>query len=81
MENAIYIWTLSGWVLGAEVVPGLEGEFCNIRESTANMGIRRMTNLIEYSTAWAVGNGVRLREVLTKPECGAEPKARRRNKE
>ncbi len=49
--------------MGAEVVPGLEGEFCNIRESTAKMGIKRMASLIEYSTAWAVGNGVRLREV------------------
>ena len=49
--------------LGADVVPGLEGEFCNIRESTAKMGIKRMASLIEYSTAWAVGNGVQLREV------------------
>lgn len=49
--------------LGADVVPGLEGEFCNIRESTAKMGIKRMTSLIEYSTAWSVGNGVKLREV------------------
>jgi len=49
--------------LGAEVVPGLEGEFCNVRESTAKMGIKRMASLIEYSQAWAVGNGVQLREV------------------
>ncbi|WP_407200716.1 recombination protein NinB [Citrobacter freundii] len=41
-----------------EVVPGLEGEFCAIRESTAKMGIRRMTSLIEYSRAFAVQNGV-----------------------
>jgi hypothetical protein len=46
-----------------EVVPGLEGEFCAIRESTAKMGIRRMTSLIEYSQAFAVQNGVQLREV------------------
>lgn len=49
--------------LGAEVVPGLEGEFCNIRESTAKMGIKRMTSLIEYSQAWAIGSGIKLREV------------------
>ena len=49
--------------LGAEVGPGLEGEFCKIRESTAKMGIKRMASLIDYSTAWAVGNGVQLREV------------------
>ncbi|MCJ7926471.1 MAG: recombination protein NinB [Pantoea vagans] len=46
-----------------QVVPGLEGEFCSIRESTSQMGVKRMTSLIEYSTAWAVGNGVKLREV------------------
>lgn len=46
-----------------EVVTGLEGEFCSIRESTAQMGVGRMNSLIEYAQAWAVGNGVRLREV------------------
>ncbi|SCC65690.1 recombination protein NinB [Kosakonia oryziphila] len=46
-----------------EVVPGLEGEFCAIRESTAKMGIKRMSSLIEYSQAYAVGNGVQLRDV------------------
>lgn len=46
-----------------EVVTGLEGEFCCIRESTAQMGVKRMNSLIEYAQAWAVGNGVRLREV------------------
>ncbi len=51
-------------VCGKLAVQGLyTGEFCNIRESTAKMGIKRMTSLIEYSTAWAVGNGVNLREV------------------
>lgn len=49
--------------LGAEVVPGLEGEFCNVRESTTKMSIKRMASLIEYSTVWAVGNGVQLREI------------------
>lgn len=49
--------------LGAEIVPGLEGEFCNIRESTAKMGMKRMASLIEYSQAWAVGSGIKLREV------------------
>jgi len=37
---------------GAEMVPGLEGEFVNLRESTASMGIRRMSSLIEYSNAF-----------------------------
>lgn len=46
-----------------EVVPGIEGEFCAIRESTAKMSIRRMNSLIEYSQAFATQNGVKLREV------------------
>ena len=35
-----------------EVVPGLEGEFINIRESTALMSVRRGASLIEYSLAF-----------------------------
>lgn len=37
---------------GADMVPGLEGEFVNIRESSAQMSIARMTSLIEYIHAW-----------------------------
>jgi hypothetical protein len=47
---------------GAEIVPGLEGEFVNIRESSANMGVRRMASLIEYVQCWAVTNGIRLND-------------------
>lgn len=46
--------------LGAEMVPGLEGEYVNIRESSAQMGVRRMASLIEYVSAWCAGNGIRL---------------------
>lgn len=38
--------------LGAEIVPGLEGEFVNIRESTARMSKGRASSLIEYTIAW-----------------------------
>lgn len=38
--------------LGAEIVPGLEGEFVNIRESTARMSKSRASSLIEYTIAW-----------------------------
>lgn len=38
--------------LGADMIPGLEGEFVNIRESSASMSISRMTSLIEYINAW-----------------------------
>lgn len=48
---------------GAEVVEGLEGEFVNIRESTALMSKRRASSLIEYSIAFCVDNGVELREL------------------
>ena len=47
---------------GAELVPGLEGEFCNIRESTARMGKARLASLVEYILAWCALNGVELRE-------------------
>ena len=45
--------------LGAEVVPGIEGEFLNIRESSAQMGVKRMASLIEYVMAYGSSNGVR----------------------
>lgn len=44
----------------ADVVPGIEGEFVNLRESTAEMGVARMSSLIEYGVAYAVQNGVKL---------------------
>jgi hypothetical protein len=37
---------------GADVVPGLEGEFVNLRESTAKMSVSRCSSLIEYIQAW-----------------------------
>lgn len=47
---------------GSEMVPGLEGEFVNLRESTALMSIKRGASLIEYATAFAVQNGVVLHD-------------------
>ena len=46
----------------ADVVPGLEGEFVNIRESSAKMSVSRMASLIEYVTAYGVANGVRFND-------------------
>lgn len=37
---------------GGEIVPGLEGEFVSIRESTASMSKARSSSLIEYSQAF-----------------------------
>ena len=45
---------------GAEIVPGLEGEFINLRESTAAMSKKRGSSLIEYTLAWCAANDVRL---------------------
>jgi hypothetical protein len=45
---------------GAEMVPGLEGEFVNLRESTAKMSKQRSASLIEYTLAFCAHNGVRV---------------------
>jgi hypothetical protein len=47
---------------GADVVPGIEGEFVNIRESTALMSKGRSSSLIEYAQAFCAEHGVRLEE-------------------
>jgi hypothetical protein len=46
---------------GASVIPGIEGEFVNIRESTSTMGKARMTSLVEYSFAFATQHGVEVK--------------------
>lgn len=43
---------------GAELLPGLEQEFVNIRESSARMSKSRLSSLIEYILAWGANNGV-----------------------
>ncbi len=47
---------------GAEVLPGLEGEFVNIRESSAAMSVRRAKSLIDYVLAFCDTNGIALNE-------------------
>jgi len=41
-----------------EVIPGLEGEFINVRESTALMTVKRGASLIEYTLAFCAMNRV-----------------------
>lgn len=57
---------VSGWQIAIgetpEIVPGLEGEFINIRESTTTLSIKRMASLIEYINAWCAMNGVKLND-------------------
>lgn len=43
----------------AEMAIGLEGEVINLRESTAQMGVKRLASLIDYVEAWAAEQGVR----------------------
>ena len=47
----------------AEIVPGLEQEWLNLRESTASMSVARMSSLIEYALAYCAMNGVKTNEV------------------
>lgn len=47
--------------LGADVIPGIEGEWVNVRESSAQMTVARMTSLIEYVHAWAAENGIQFK--------------------
>jgi len=48
--------------LGSEMVPGLEGEFLNLRESTAHMSIARASSLIEYTLAFCAAHEVPIRD-------------------
>jgi hypothetical protein len=45
-----------------EVIPGLEGEFVAIRESSAKMGVARAASLITYTLAYCDTNGIPLTE-------------------
>jgi hypothetical protein len=47
---------------GAELIPGLENEFVNIRESTAQMSRARASSLIEYAIAFCAAHGVETME-------------------
>jgi hypothetical protein len=47
---------------GSDVLPGLEGEFVNIRESSALMSVRRAGSLITYCLAYCDGNSIPLTE-------------------
>lgn len=61
-----YVLLISGHAAATgeevELVRGLEGELVNIRESSSSMSRRRGASLIEYATAFATNNGVRLRD-------------------
>jgi len=48
---------------GADIVAGLENEYVNIRESSAQMSVARMNSLIEYVNAWCVMNDIKMSEI------------------
>ena len=45
---------------GSDLVPGLENEYVNLRESTALMSVKRGSSLIEYALAWCTEHEVAL---------------------
>lgn len=47
-----------------EFVPGLEGEFVNVRESTSRMSVGRAASLITYAIAFCDQKGVHLTETI-----------------
>jgi hypothetical protein len=47
-----------------EIVPGLENEFVNIRESTSRMSVGRAASLITYALAFCDANGIHLTETI-----------------
>ena len=46
----------------SKMVIGIEGEVINLRESTAQMNVKRLASLIEYVQAWGVENGVKFND-------------------
>lgn len=60
---------------GSDIVPGLEGEFINLRESTALMSKKRGASLIEYTMAFALTNGVELVETVNGGFMGLQERA------
>lgn len=53
---------VSGWEIATgqkpEIIPGIEGEFINIRQSTTNLSGRKIADLMQYIEAHGVSNGV-----------------------
>ena len=57
----------------SEIIPGLEGEFINIRESTALMSKRRGSSLIEYTLAFGTKHEVKWSDEALEPVVTASP--------
>lgn len=66
-KRSVEFWKglfVSGWQIATgqnpEIVPGLEGEFINIRESTARMSVKKLASVIEYVDAYCAMNNIKL---------------------
>lgn len=66
-KRSVEFWKglfVSGWQIATgqspEIVPGLEGEFINIRESTSRMSVRKLAGVIEYVDAYCAMNDIKL---------------------
>ena len=44
----------------SDPVLGLENELVCIRESTADMGVKRMSSVLEYQQCWCAENGIKI---------------------
>lgn len=55
-----------------DIVPGLEGEFVNVRESTARMSVSRAASLIEYALAFCATHDIELTETRRQGFLGDE---------
>ena len=53
---------------GADMMPGLENEFVNLRESSAGMSVSRLASLIEYCLAYCATNDIKLAEASNIPD-------------
>jgi len=56
--------TLEAHGIEVEIVPGIENEFVNIRESTARMSVGRAASLITYAIAFCDMHGIHLTETI-----------------
>lgn len=45
---------------GLKILPGIEGEYVNVRESTASMSKARGSSLIDYALAYCALNSIKL---------------------
>ena len=75
-KRSVEFWKglfVSGWQIATEqkpeIVPGLEGEFINIRESTTTMTMKKISGVMEYIEAWGAFNDVKFRAQESDAVC------------